>query len=84
MGKIEIFRVLSYLFPIFWAGPISGSISGAIFSLFRAGGPKPLFLPGRRVLNTTLSKCLPDSGGPEGGHLKRGHLKMGFRSEVRT
>ena len=24
------------------------------------------------------------SGGPEGGHLKGGHLKMGFRSAVRT
>ena len=24
------------------------------------------------------------SGGPKGRHLKGGHLKMGFRSEVRT
>ena len=42
-GKIRIFRVLSHFFPIFSAGPISGPISGAIFFLFRAGGPKPIF-----------------------------------------
>ena len=42
-GKIRIFRVLSYFFPIFSAGPILGPISGAIFFLFWAGGPKPIF-----------------------------------------
>ena len=25
-----------------------------------------------------------NSGGPKGGHLKEGHLKMGFCAEVRT
>ena len=42
-GKIRNFWVLSYLFPIFSAGPISGPIPGAIFFIFRAGGPKPIF-----------------------------------------
>ena len=35
----------------------------------------------KRVLRRVLRR---GSGGPKGGHLKWGHLKMGFRSEVRT
>ena len=42
-GKIRIFRVLSYFFPIFSAGPISGPISGAIFFPISGRGPKPIF-----------------------------------------
>ena len=50
-GKIRIFRVLSYFFPIFSAGPSLGPISGAIFFLFWAGGPKPIFYQKPRFSN---------------------------------
>ena len=43
MGKIRIFWVLSYFSLFSQAGPVSGPISRAIFFLFRAGGPKPIF-----------------------------------------
>ena len=42
-GKIRIFRVLSYFSPIFSLGPISGPISGAIFSYFGPEARNPFF-----------------------------------------
>ena len=50
-GKNRIFRVLSYFFPIFSVGPISGPISGAIFFAVSGRRPETHFLPGPRVLN---------------------------------
>ena len=53
--KILIFPHFS---PVSQAGPISGLISRAIFFLFRAGGPKPIFYQVGRFSTLKKKTCV--------------------------
>ena len=54
--KLGFFRVLSYFFPIFSAGPILGPISGAVFFPILGRRPETHFLPETQVLKCSAAK----------------------------